>query len=129
MIADIYKVGPLTYPKVFQCDNGSEFKAEVTKILEKHGIKIRHMTTEYKHMHMACVEALNKLLTKKLFKVQDVQKLNDLEKVSSTLVKHLYGLVDKLNNMETQMAGIKPKDMIELKEVPLIESYPPQDTH
>ena len=21
MIADIYKVGPLTYPKVFQCDN------------------------------------------------------------------------------------------------------------
>ena len=28
MIADIYKVGPLTYPKIFQCDNGSEFKAE-----------------------------------------------------------------------------------------------------
>ena len=24
MIADIYKVGPLTYPKIFQCDNGSE---------------------------------------------------------------------------------------------------------
>ena len=22
MIADIYKVGPLTYPKIFQCDNG-----------------------------------------------------------------------------------------------------------
>ena len=31
MIAYIYKVGPLTYPKIFQCDN-SEFKAEVTKI-------------------------------------------------------------------------------------------------
>ena len=28
MIVDIYKVGPLTYPKIFQCDNGSEFKAE-----------------------------------------------------------------------------------------------------
>ena len=24
MIADIYKVGPLTYPKIFLCDNGSE---------------------------------------------------------------------------------------------------------
>ena len=23
MIADIYKVGPLTYPKIFQCDNNS----------------------------------------------------------------------------------------------------------
>ena len=36
VIADIYKVGPLTYPKIFQCDNGSEFNAEVTKLLEKH---------------------------------------------------------------------------------------------
>ena len=28
MIADIYKVGPLTFPKIFQGDNGSDFKAE-----------------------------------------------------------------------------------------------------
>ena len=41
MIADIYKVGTLTYPKIFQCDNGSEFKAEMTKMLEKHKVKIR----------------------------------------------------------------------------------------
>ena len=31
MIKDIYKVGPLTYPKVFQCDNGSEFKGETSE--------------------------------------------------------------------------------------------------
>ena len=41
MIADIYKVGPLTYPKIFQCDNGSEFKGEMTKLLEKQEVKIR----------------------------------------------------------------------------------------
>ena len=41
MIADIYKVGSLTYPKIFQCDNGSKFKREVTKMLEKHGVKIQ----------------------------------------------------------------------------------------
>ena len=35
MILHIYKVGPLTYPKVFQCDNSSEFKADVTKMLAK----------------------------------------------------------------------------------------------
>ena len=29
-IADIYKVGPLTYLKIFQCDNGSEFKGSVS---------------------------------------------------------------------------------------------------
>ena len=41
MIADIYKVGPLTYPSTFQCDNGSKFKGEVTKMLEKHEVKIQ----------------------------------------------------------------------------------------
>ena len=41
MIADIYKVGPLMYPKIFQCNNGSKFKGEVTKMLEKHEVKIQ----------------------------------------------------------------------------------------
>ena len=62
MIADIYKVGPLTYPKIFQCDNGSEFKAEVTKLLEKHEVRIQHATTKYKQTHTAFIEALNKML-------------------------------------------------------------------
>ena len=59
MIADIYKVGSLTYPKIFQCDNGSEFKGVTTRILEKHEVKIRRVTTKYKHTHTAFVEALN----------------------------------------------------------------------
>ena len=41
MIANIYNVGPLTYPMIFQCDNGSEFKGEITKLLEKHEVMIR----------------------------------------------------------------------------------------
>ena len=69
MIADIYKVGPLTYPKIFQCDNGSEFKAEVTKMLEKHEVKIRRVTTKYKQTHTAFVKALNKILAERLFKL------------------------------------------------------------
>ena len=40
MIADIYKVGPLKYPKIFQCDNGCKFKGEVTRMLEKEEVKI-----------------------------------------------------------------------------------------
>ena len=65
-----------------------------------------------------------------MFKVQDSQELNDTEKVSATWVKHLYGLVDKVNDTETEMIGMKPKDTIELKEVPLVkqESYPAEDT-
>ena len=109
MIADIYKVGPLKFPKIFQCDNGSEFKGDVTKMLEKNEVKIRWVTTKYKHTHTAFVEALNKILAERLFKVQDAQELNDLEKVSSRWVKHLYGLVDKLNDTETEMIGMKPR--------------------
>ena len=45
-------------------------------MLERHGVTIRRKTTKYKHMHMAFVEALNKLLTENLFKVQDAQELN-----------------------------------------------------
>ena len=41
MIADIYRVGPLTYPNIFQCDSGSKFKGDVTKMLEKQEVKIR----------------------------------------------------------------------------------------
>ena len=122
MIADIYKAGPLTYPKILQCDNGSEFKGEVTKMLEKQEVK-------YKHTHTAFVEALNKVLAERLFKVQDAQELNDPEKVSSRWVKHLYGLVDELNDTETEMIGMKPENAIKLKEVPLVarESYPPEE--
>ena len=129
MIADIYKVGPLSYPKIFQCDNGSEFKGDVTKMLQKNEVKIRQVTTKYKHTHTTFVEALNKILAERLFKVQDAQELNVPEKVSSRWVKHLYGLVDELNDMETEMIGMKPKDAINLKEVPLVarESYPPEE--
>ena len=47
------------------------------------------------HMHTAFIEALNKLLTENLFKVQDAQEFNDPEKI--------------------QMTGMKPNEAIELK--------------
>ena len=129
MMADIYKVGPLMYPKIFQCDNGSEFKGDVTKMLKKQGVKIWRVTTKYKHTHTAFVEALNKILAERLFKVQDAQELNDPEKISSRWVKPLYELVDELNDTTTEMIGMKPKDAIKLDEVPLVvrESYPPEE--
>ena len=75
------------------------------------------------------MEALNKILTERLFKIQDAQELNDLEQVSLRWVKHLYGLVDELNDMETEMTGMKPKDAIVLDQVPPVkrQSYPSED--
>ena len=90
-------------------------------MLEKHKVKIQRVTTKYKHTHTALVEALNKILTDRLFKVQDAQELKDPEKVSATSFKHLYGLIDKLNDTQTEMIGMKPKDAIVLDQVPLVK--------
>ena len=81
MIANIYMVGPLTYSKLFQCDNGSKFNSRISRLLDKHRVTIRHATMKYKHTHLALIEALDKLFTEQLLKVQDVQELNDPKKV------------------------------------------------
>ena len=84
MITNIYKVGPLTYPKVFQCDNGSEFKAGVTKVLEKHGVMIQHKTMKEQACSHGIHQGFEQVTCKNLFKVQVVQELNDPGKLSST---------------------------------------------
>ena len=101
----------------------------MTKLLEKHDVKVRRVTTKYAHTHTAFVEALNKILAGRLLKVQDAQELNDPEQVSSRWLKHLYGSVDELNDMETEMIGMKPSDVIKLNEVRLVnrEIYPPEE--
>ena len=52
------------------------------------------------------MQVLNKILADRLFKVQDAQELNDPEQVSLRWVKHLYGLVDKLNDTQTELTGM-----------------------
>ena len=121
----IYKKGGVfKYPKAFQCDNGFEFKNEVTKLLEKHNVDIRRATTKYKHTHTAFVEAFNRELAKLLFKPMDAQELQDPEKVSALWVKNLNKIVNKMNNTVSSMIGIKPKDAIKLDNVPLDKKYP-----
>ena len=94
----IYKKGGVfKYPKTFQCDNGSEFKNEVTKLLEKHNFETRRATVKYKHTHTAFVEAFNKKMAKLLFKPMDAQEIQEPEKVSTIWVKNLNKIVNKMN--------------------------------
>ena len=76
VLEGVYKKGGVfQYPKVFQCGHGSEFKSDVTKLLEKHNLDIRRTTTKYKHNHTTFAEAFNKELVKLLFKPMDAQEL------------------------------------------------------
>ena len=69
------------YPKMLQIDNGSPFKNEVTKLLEKHNVEIRRVTTRYKHTQTAFPKVFKKDFSKLLFKPMDDQELQDPEKV------------------------------------------------
>ena len=120
MISDIYKKGPLVWPEKLMLDDGNEFKGDVTKLLQKHGVKIDRAVTKYHHEHTAFVENLNKELQKFLFKPQDAQELNDREKVSKIWVKYLYKTVDKMNNRVTKMTGLKPKDAIKMTTIKIV---------
>ena len=105
-------------------DNGSEFKNEVIKLLEKHNVEIRRATTKYKHTDTAFVEAFNKELAKLLFKPMDAQEVQDPEKVSAIWVRNLKKIVNKMNNTVSSMIGMKPKDAIKLDTVPLNKTNP-----
>ena len=105
-------------------DNGSEFKNEVIKLLEKHNVEIRRATTKYKHIDTAFVEAFNKELAKLLFKPMDAQEVQDPEKVSAIWVRNLNKIVNKMNNTVSSMIGMKPKDAIKLDTVPLNKTNP-----
>ena len=125
MLEAVYKKGGVfKYSKVFQCDHGSEFKNEVTKLLEKHNVDIRRATTKCKHFHTAFVEAFNRELAKLLFKPTDAQELQDPRKVSIIWVKNLNKTVNKMNNTKSLIIGMNPKDVIKLDTVPLDKTYP-----
>ena len=125
MLGAIYKKkgDAFKYPKVLHIDNGSEFKARVTKLFEKHDVDIRRATTKYQHTHTAFVEASNKELEKLLFKPVDAQELQDPKKVSQICVKNLDPAVKRLNNTVSLMIGMKPKDAIKLDTVLLDKKY------
>ena len=61
---------------------------------------------------------------KLLFKLMDAQELQDPENVSTIWVKNLKNIVNKMNNTESSMTGMKPKDAIKLDTVSLDKTYP-----
>ena len=125
LIEDIYKVGDFKWPETVMMDAGTEFLGEVTKLFQKHNVKIDRTVTKYHHRHTAFVENFNKQLARRLFKAQDAQELNEEGKVATTWVKQLYKIVDQLNNTKTSGIKMKPIDAIKLEEVPQKTGYKP----
>ena len=66
---DIYKKGPLKYPKELHVDNSTEFKAGVLKLMKKRDVEVVSATTKYHHNFTAFIEHFNKTFAERLFKV------------------------------------------------------------
>ena len=128
MLLDIYKKGPLRYPKEFHVDNGTEFKAGVLKLMKKKGVKVVSTTTKYHHNSTASIERFNKTLQERLFKAQDVQELENPTKDSKIWVKYLQKIVSKLNSEKTRMLGMTPTKAVKLTSVELkVKPYPEEN--
>ena len=54
----------------------------------------------------------------------DAQELQDFEKVSTTWIKNLNKIVNKMNKTASSMIGMNPKNVIKLDTVPLDKKYP-----
>ena len=125
MLRDIYKKGPLRYPKELHVDNGTEFKADVSKLMKEHDVKMVSVTTKYHHNFTAFIERFNKSLGERLFKAQDAQELQNPTKDSKIWVKYLQKAVTRLNSEKTRMLGMTPAKAVKLDNVELkVKPYP-----
>ena len=113
---------PMTYPNTFQCDAGTEFKGDVTKLLVGNDVFIDRAKTKYQHEHTAYVESLNKIIAMSLFKVMENREL-ETGAESTKWVPYLYNLIDSLNDTFLDVIKTKPKDGIKLKKLTALEPH------
>ena len=65
-------------PKVFQFDNGPEFKRDVKKLIGRHNIGVGRATAKFKDTYIALVKLFNKQFTKTFFEPMDAQDIPDI---------------------------------------------------
>ena len=107
----IYDNTSLTYPKTLIIDEGSEFRGDTTKLMEKHDVIIQRGDPS-QHRSQGIVERFNRTLADRLFSYQYHKELEDPSKSSREWVSRLQNVVSALNNEKTRLIGMKPVNAI-----------------
>ena len=107
----IYDNTPLTYPKTLIVDEGSEFRGDTTKLMEKHDVIVQRGDPS-QHCSQGIVERFNRTLANRLFTYQYHKELEDPSKSNREWVSRLQNVVSSLNNEKTRLIGMKPVDAI-----------------
>jgi hypothetical protein len=108
---------PFTWKKIklVITDKGSEFKGNFEKLLKKHGIKNQKAKSKDT---MGLVENFNRILTIKLFRIQDAHELLlPIPQRSRVWKKNLRTVINLLNNTITRLIGMTPAEAVKKKHV------------
>ena len=107
----IYVNTPLNYPKTLIIDEGSEFRGDTTKLMDKHDVIIQRSDPS-QHRSQGIVERFNRTLADRLFTYQYHIELEDPSKSNREWVFRLQNVVSSLNNEKTRLIGMRPVDAI-----------------
>ena len=122
----IYENTPLTYPKTLIIDEGSEFRGDTTKLMDKHDVIIQRSDPS-QHCSQGIVERFNRTLADRLFTYQYHKELEDPSKSNREWVFRLQNVVSFLNNEKTRLIGMRPVDAIKQTLVKQGFSQPTKD--
>ena len=129
--SNIYKRGPLKWPKLLQVDPGREFMGDVNRVMSSHNVEIRRGEKSL-HRAQGIVERFNRTLAERLFGHQYAQEIllearGEKNIRSSEWVKRLPDVIKALNNEPTRLIGMKPSEAIKNKSVKVKSSAPTRD--
>ena len=105
----------LNWPKRIMVDPGKEFMGYVTKLMERHNVKIQRSEAG-NHRAQAFVERANRTLGERLFSHQYAQEMVS-EGRSRVWVKRLPAVMKALNSQVIRITGKEPDKALGLKEV------------
>ena len=114
----------LNWPKRIMVDPGKEFMGSVTRLMERHNVKIQRSEAG-NHRAQAFVERANRTLGERLFSHQYAQELKEQssgsEGRSRVWVKRLPKVMKALNSEVIRITGKEPDKALGLKEVEMRE--------
>ena len=124
--ANIYRTGPLSWPKTLMVDDGHEFKGEVSTLLGKHGVNIRRAQPGH-HRSQAFVESFNRVLAERLFRKQAHEELGS-GRDNREWVSTLPAVVADMNATPTRLTNLPPVEAVNMSRVPLVarKKTPPE---
>ena len=105
----------LDWPKTLIVDRGKEFMGSVTRLMERHNVKIQRSEAG-NHRAQAFVERANRTLGERLFSHQYAQEMVS-EGRSRVWVKRLPKVIQALNSEVIRITGKEPDESIHQREV------------